>query len=222
MDESHYTKLWQFVRGDLPVAEFEAWTYTDKSLEEALGNALYWEVIAADYRSADVVSSIREQLRKALDPNLKCLCPAVPDLAIIAMGGDRLDLRFFATVREIQRHGGDLWWLYLSRCEVCGQNWMLAQEERIYDDYLLKRLTTGEAEATISDGRWPSDFLTYESVLEIARRLGSTASFVDPRSPALIVSVRDLKVSRVGITATEIAKLLGIEEAHAIELMKIV
>ena len=138
------------------------------------------------------------------------------------MGGDGLDRRFFATVREVRSHGGDLWWLYLSRCQICGQDWMVAQEERIYDDYLLKRLSGGEADGIVNDNYWPGDFLTYEKVLETARRLGSPGGFVDRHSPALIESVRDLKRSRPDISATEIARLLGVEEAHAREIMKAV
>lgn len=53
-------------------------------------------------------------------PMEDCCCHSLADLAVVPMGGDGLDERVFATLEKICDHGGDLWWLYLSKCSACG------------------------------------------------------------------------------------------------------
>jgi len=219
MEQPHLNTLWEFVRGDLAVPEFEAWLYNHDDLEATLGGNLYLEAISANYRNSDEVFDIRQKLHAALPPPSGCLCITLPNLAIVPMGGDGLDERFFATVAEVQPYGRDLWWLHLSRCRVCGQNWMVAQEERLYDDYMLKRLSAHEAGAIVDRDQWPSDFLTYENVLEVGKRLSRAYRFADPLSPTLIDTVRDLKLKRPEITEPEIAGLLGIDPDHVARLI---
>jgi hypothetical protein len=55
---------------------------------------------------------------------------------------------------------------------------MVAQEERIYDEYLLKRLDAAEAQAVVAGGDRPADFISYESVLN---RSGDQRSLRVPR-----------------------------------------
>ena len=81
------------------------------------------------------------------------------DLAVVPMGGDGLDERVFASIMTVCDHGGDQWWLHLERCGACGQNWMIAQEERNYDDYYLRRLNAEVARQVECDGRWPAEFI---------------------------------------------------------------
>jgi hypothetical protein len=73
-----------------------------------------------------------------------CCCRSLADLSVVPMGGDGLDERVFATLERTRDHGGALWWLYLSKCSACGQGWLVAQDERIYDNYYLKRLSSVE------------------------------------------------------------------------------
>ncbi|WP_404339020.1 hypothetical protein AB2M62_07555 [Sphingomonas sp. MMS12-HWE2-04] len=90
-----------------------------------------------------------------------CLCASLPDLAVVPMGGAGFDERVLATIESLCDHGGAQWWLHLARCSACGQHWMIAQEERIYDEHFLKRLSPTEVDAIQADRRWPEDFLTY-------------------------------------------------------------
>lgn len=135
------------------------------------------------------------------------------------MGGDGLDERVFATIELIHHHGERLWWLNLSRCNECGQNWMIAQEERIFDEYFLKRIGDVEMEAILA-GRWPDDFITYERVLEIGHTFAKPCVFLDPLAGSLIWSAEDLRRERPEITADEIARLLGVTPKNAARLLK--
>lgn len=135
------------------------------------------------------------------------------------MGGDGADERVFATLEKVCDHGGDQWWLYLSRCNACEQNWMVAQDDRIHDDYYMRRLSPGEA-AEIMAGRWPDEFITYERVLRTGRTLSSPWTYLDPLDSSLAWTVRDLRRARPEITATEIAYLFGVEPKVAIKLFE--
>ena len=147
-----------------------------------------------------------------------CLCPGLADLAVVPMGFDDLDVRVFATLERVREHGGDPWWLYLSRCSACSQYWLVAQEERIYDDYFLKRLDAEAGDAILDGGDWPVDFLTYERVLALGRAMSSPPRFLDAFAHSLQWTVEDLRKARPGITSKEIAYLLGLTDRHAWQL----
>lgn len=127
------------------------------------------------------------------------------------MGGDGLDERVFESLERTRDHGGDQWWLYLSRCSVCSQDWLVAQDERIYDNYYLKRLGPAEAREIVEANCWPEDFMTYERVLRLGRTLSKAWSFFDPCSPSLVWTAEDLRKERPDITVEEIAYLLAME-----------
>lgn len=154
------------------------------------------------------------------DAKGRCCCPSLPDLAVVPMGGDGLDELVFSTVERVCNHGSDLWWLYMSKCSACGQSWMIAQEERIYDDYYLRRLDAAQAQGVLSEGRWPGEFITYERVLRIGRTLSHAFTYFDPLSPALVHTVNDLRKARPDINVLEIADLLGIPPGNAALLLR--
>ncbi len=101
-----------------------------------------------------------------------CICNTLPDLANVPMGGDGLDEKLFATLENVKNYGEPKWWLYLGKCSTCQQDWLVAQEERIFDEYFLGRLSSEQANRIVKSNIWPEQFLTYESVLKI----GSTLS----------------------------------------------
>ena len=136
------------------------------------------------------------------------------------MGGDGLDERVFASLERTREHGGDQWWLYLAKCSHCRQDWMVAQDERIYDNYYLKRLGPAEAKGVFETNRWPDDFITYERVLRLGRTLAQPWTFLDPRSPSLVWTAEDLVKERPDITVEEIAYLLAIEPKAAAHLLQ--
>lgn len=152
--------------------------------------------------------------------NTDCCCKSLPDLAVVPMGGDGLDERVFASLETMNEHGGDQWWLYVSTCSKCSQDWMIAQDERIYDNYYLRRLAPSAVHGIIEQGNWPEEFLTYERVLRLGITMSKPWTFLDPRSPALVDTAEDLRRERPDISFDEIAYLLAIPVADATRLLQ--
>jgi hypothetical protein len=209
-----------FVRGDLEPLAFERWFLGEQRMEEALGEDLHWDLTSSDYRDGSEVRRLRQLLKDLIKNDASCECWMRRDHDVIPMGCDGQDERFFATVDRIAEHGGRQWWLYLSRCNACEQHWLVAQEERIYDDFFIRRLSSDEAQAIVSDGLWPSTFQTYEEVLATALAMSQPCRFSDPLAGSLIWTVEDLLEENPGITQARIAELLGIEPGHVTALRK--
>jgi len=159
-----------------------------------------------------------DELPHADDAATQCQCGSLADLAVVPMGGEGLDERVFATLDMVCKHGPELWWLYVSQCRQCGQHWLVAQDERIYDTCYLKRLTSVEAQDIMVSGNWPDDFLTYVRVLALGSKMALRWQFVEPFAYSLQFTVEDLRRERPGISPREIASLLGITHAHARKL----
>ncbi|GHH15128.1 hypothetical protein GCM10008023_17570 [Sphingomonas glacialis] len=219
MTAEQHARLWAFVRGESDEISFERWFLAQDDLEVPLGGGLHWNLASADYRDRDVVWELRNSLAQRLEAHEKCKCASIPDLAAIPMGGDGLDERVFATIENVRDHGGDLWWLHLSKCSACGQHWMIAQEERIFDEYFLRRVSKETAKG-ILEHAWPDEFITYERVLKIGHTFATPCVFVDPMSGSLIWSAHDLQKARPEITVDEIARLLGVTPMNAKHLLQ--
>jgi hypothetical protein len=219
MTDAQLQQLRAFARGDLSGGEFEQWFLAQRDLEGPLGEDLHWSLTSGDYRKPDVVRALRQALIEALHPHRQCECLLLRDLCAIPMRGEGLDERVFSTVRPVTDHGGKQWWLYLSRCTTCSQHWMVAQDERIYDEYLLRRMDDGAADRIASNADWPAEFLTYEAVLKALKAFANPPVFLDTLSHALVQTAHDLRQERPSITVEEIAGLLGIDIAHARRLL---
>ena len=148
-----------------------------------------------------------------------CCCNALADFAVVPMGGIGLDELVFSSFKQTIKHGGDQWWLSLSTCLNCRQNWMVAQDERIYGNYYLRRLAPQSMREIVELDWWPEEFLTYERVLMLGKTTGEQWRFEDPRSPALITTAEDLRRQRPEITIEEIADLLAIPVTQAENLL---
>lgn len=221
MNQAQLDRLWAFARGDCAALDFERWFLTQTDLESTLGADLHWSLTSGDYRKPNDVRALRQSLAEALRPHRTCECPLLRDLCAVPMGSDGLDERVFATVRPVKHHGGAQWWLYLSRCTVCGQHWMVAQDERIFDEYLLRRLDDSVALGITSKGAWPHEFLTYEAVLRTCRAFAHPPIFLGDLPSALVQTAHDLRCERPTIAVEEIAALLGVSAAHAKRLLAV-
>jgi hypothetical protein len=136
------------------------------------------------------------------------------------MGGIGLDELVFSSFKEVTKHGGNQWWLYVSTCLACRQDWMVAQDERIYDNYYLRRLAPASLREIVELDWWPEEFLTYERVLILGKATGKFWRFIESRSPALIATAEDLRRERPDITVEEIASLLAIPVVQATDLLR--
>ena len=150
--------IWRFVRGDMPTSEFEQWVYLEPELEELLGTQLYLDVISADFSCDRQAYEIAKALKSFVQAvsDLQCQCITLADLTKVDMGDDS-DL-VFSTFDECARRGDPYWWLSAYRCNRCEQWWLVAQEERHYDVFILKRLSRTQRDLTVNDDLWPSDF----------------------------------------------------------------
>jgi hypothetical protein len=146
-----------------------------------------------------------------------CECSTLGDFAVVGMGGDGRDERVFSTLKEVAKYGDDAWWLYASRCLACGQNWMIAQEERIHDNYYLKRLAVAEMKMIGEQGAWPPDFVRFEDVIRLGPDHKQVARFFDTND--ITDTVKELMEARSEISASEIAYLFVLSEREASRLM---
>ncbi len=219
MTDDELSRLWAFSRGDTPGADFERWFLAQEGLEGPLGEELHWELLAGDYADRDRVWSLRKSLGHVLDPLRQCECPTIRDVAAVPMGGDFYFEKVFETLDRILEYGPEKWWLHVSKCRQCATVWLIARDERIYDEFYLVRL--GEsALADAQSGKWPDHFQTYEAVLAIGRELTNPPRFLDPMARSLQWAVEDLLKERPAISAQEIAHLLGLSDANASALMR--
>jgi len=96
---------------------------------------------------------------------------------------------------------------------------MGAQDERIYDNFYLRRLAPASMREIKELDWWPEEFLTYERVLLLGKANGRHWRFEDPRSPAMVATAEDLRRERPEITIEEIADLLAIPVTQAADLL---
>lgn len=219
MTETQLSYLWKFARGDLERAEFEPWLYEQSDLDLALGDELQFRLSACDFSNRDEVWAIRKELRDALQPYRQCECPLIRDRDVIPMGGEFYSETFFATLDRVVEFGPPRWWLYIDKCRACGTIWLIAQDDRVYDEFFLQRI--GDAELRAAElGNWPKIFSTYEQVLAAGRELSSPPIYLDPVE-GLLGTVEDLLRERSMISMGEVAHLLGVGDYHAKRLMKL-
>jgi hypothetical protein len=207
--EEYFTKIWEFIRGDLSTYEFENIIYND-SFKECCKDDIYLEIISNDYRNKDSTHKLKEKLKeyqREYRP-LECLCIEQPNIAIIDMFKEWE--KIFLPINQIVQRGAPYWWLYLSRCSKCYQYWLVAQEER---------LTSAEGEQIISKNNWPTIFDEYESLLKIGKDAGKSVRFIDPiNSKSLAYTVEDLAQNKPGIKLSQLAALLNLDMNTALAI----
>ena len=201
--------LWRFIRGDMPVPLFEKWAYQNTSIEGVLGADLYFELISTPFSSPDAVEGITRLLQEFAErvDSSQCRCVRVAQVAVI----DMWDEGVFRTFELERERGEPYWWLSMYRCNVCGQAWLVAQEERQNDVFCLRRLVVEERDRLLQKNGWPNDFDQYESLLTLGAAAGHSVRFVDPLCSSLCWTVLDLAKERPGIRVTELAALLNLD-----------
>lgn len=142
---------------------------------------------------------------------LTCRCDDLSRVRVVDFAAHEEDGELaMPQLERLVRAGADRWWLSCRRCPVCDRHWLVAQEERINDVYIIRELQLVEATAIAESGRWPSDFDMYETLLRLGRDAGHIARFVDTRCETLQRTARDLMVQRPGIETHEISELLNV------------
>lgn len=217
MNPEQLRAFWAFARGDTDPRIFEAWFDELDEPERELGPGFGLALQTADYRDEEKVWRLRHALAEHLPAPENCECPTIEDMSVIPMGSDMRFDKIFIAFERIADYGPARWWLHCSRCRACDTAWLIAQDDRIYDDYFLTRLDQHEVDAVVA-GRWPPIFQTYEQVLTLAREISIPPTFFDPMSSSLTDAVDDMVAARPEITDQEIGHLLGIAPAHVAAL----
>ena len=146
-----------------------------------------------------------------------CECGRLENLAVVPMGHHE---DVFRTLDQVRKRGTPWWWLYLSACRACGQKWLVAQEERHNDLFIMRRLDEVATERLLQNNDWPPDFDRYETLLEIGRAAGHSVRFFDVADSPLLHTVTDLARERPGIGVSELASLLNLDPAVADDLAR--
>ncbi len=203
--------IWKFVRGDLPVGDFEQFIYQTSQLRDYLGTDLYFKLIENDYRNKDATFQLKQSLathQRAEHPT-ECKCIELQDLSVIDMGSHE---KVFQTLYEVAIRGQPYWWLYLSGCSKCGQKWLVAQEERHNDIFCLQRIDLETAKRIIDQGIWPTTFDRYEDLLIIGMHAGTGVRFLEPmKSISLRDTIIDVARGRPDVPISHLSKLLNVD-----------
>ncbi len=215
MDDQNQKIMWQFIRGDLPVPEFEKWLYVNNDFESAAGKEFHLEVISTNFKVNPDVYALKEKLEKFMRQKmpLSCECAALPNLAVTDMGSEQ-ENRIWETLEEVKAYGETRWWLALYQCKKCSQYWLVAQESHQYDIHCFKRLEKAEAEAEkiIQNNEWPKHFETLDELVAMSIR------FLNWSSSAPLYSVEYMLRQRPDITHNEIASMLNVDENFVNEI----
>jgi hypothetical protein len=142
-------------------------------------------------------------------------CPhrELPELAVIPMA---VEMPGYRELVRLKDRGSPYWWLWLGECSECSQHWLVAQEERLHDNVIMRRLSDREVGLIVEQDAWPDDFDRYETLLEIGIEHGRLFYYLDPTEQ--LPHIVDLARERPGISVTDLARLLNIDPDVARDL----
>jgi hypothetical protein len=129
----------------------------------------------------------------------RCKCGTLHKLAVVDMGQHQA---IFQTFEHVRDRGAPYWWLYACECRACKRTWVIAQEERQNDVFILRNLEWPATELLLRDNVWPPDFERYEAFLEIGREYGRQVRFLDVEDSSLPGTIADLARERPGIAVS--------------------
>jgi hypothetical protein len=222
-DDEHLDVVLRFLRGDDSPLDFDGWACSEPTLEVWLGPALYLETISTDYRDREAVSLLKQKLTSFAESEAhdSCRCRWLGESAVLDMGEVK-DAGVVGALEPVARRGDPFWWLEMRRCQSCGQGWLIAQEERINDVWIMRRCKE-ELDAALEDDRWPGDFDKYLTLLRIGRQTGHSVRWVAPIGDSRVRDwlrriLADIRAEEPELSLEEAAPLLGIALGDAIAL----
>lgn len=205
--------LWSYIRGDMEERAFEAWVYDNAALEEALGEEDYVTIVSFDFGDArrgaawERIEAVRQIAKRHFRHN--CRCAELKSLAIINMGSHD---EIFASLKRIRRAGPPRWWLAAYVCDDCNQAWLVVQEERVTDNFILRKIDEQQRKLLAERDEWPGEFDTWAQVLE------HLPGGLHP-SDTLAATI-DLAREQPGIHLNRLASILKLDTATADKLAR--
>ena len=118
---------------------------------------------------------------------------------------------------QLRQHPAPQWWLYLAQCCDCRTYWLVAQEERLNDVYVIARLGHSAARRILEEDSWPETFQTYAELLRIGRMHGYAARLANHLDAVPIC--KDLIAQDPSIAPENVARLLNVSVAAGAELL---
>ncbi len=161
------SNLWEFIRGEAVMEDFEAWLYADDALEAGLGEILYRELISCDFDNDSEVSRLLFTLRTGLAKFETCGCALNHRFAVYHGANyfedgypvPEID-QFFASllcVAEIELSGIKF---QLLRCKKCKTSWLLKSDPM--DVAWGAMALTDDDIASLSAGRWNTGLRAFQ------------------------------------------------------------
>jgi hypothetical protein len=147
----------------------------------------------------------------------ECKCATLGKFAVVDLGQNEA---IFATLDRVRERGAPYWWLYACVCRACKTAWLVAQEERQNDIFILWWIEPSAVEEIVRHNVWPPEFERYEDLLEIGRAHGKYVEFLDPEDSSLPWTIADLARERPGIAVSRLALLLNLKLEVAIDLAR--
>ena len=118
--------------------------------------------------------------------------------------------------RELQMlRDSQLWWLWIDHCPICGENWLVAQEEEINDVIVMRRLSQDDMDSILARGIWPDCFNRYDDVIRIAQE-AQRFHFFRPQDQ--LGQVCMLASERPGISVNDLADMLNMNYSETLKL----
>jgi hypothetical protein len=147
--------VWQFVRGALPVSDFETWCYQARDLEDCLGKDFYVEVVATPFDDPSRVAVLKKSLHGWLGEKgyPTCDCFLWGSLKKMGFGREWTENEIDARLELVRKRTP---WLDLRKCCRCGQAWYVACDT-VDDDWYFKRMSEEDVVRALEDV-WPKDF----------------------------------------------------------------
>ena len=209
--------IWEFLRGDMASSDFESWVYSCLEFEELVGKNLYLDLISTNFGKNESVATIKGLLNEFAREQrpFSCWCVTLPNIAAVGMTAEMPELESL----EVKcRKGKEQWWLAEYLCSCCGESWLVAEETRQNDVYLLKRLSLAEKKRIEEEDCWPGDFNSLESLLRLGPEMGHRCTFADPLDSSLSCTAADLAEERPGIGLPDLQELLNLDYETAMSV----
>lgn len=157
-------KIWEFIREDISVKDFEIWVYTTQELKEFLPSEMYFDLFYFDYQKSKnfTIYNLRQLLKEWLVTNHPgdCRCPQIKNKDKYGLSGENnIDLWCFKynyfKNNYITLHSDGYLKLYM--CSKCDTYWCIGEFFE-YGSFVLLRLNATQVEKIRKKNIWPSYF----------------------------------------------------------------
>ena len=204
LSEERAERLWSFVRGDTPGPEFENWLYAWDEAEKVLGSDVYEAAYDTNFARAHDVAAFKSNLKSRLPVPEGCKCCTIPNRGSVGMG----DWAQKVFVGHKMAPGGRPWHRVMS-CTACPEEWLIAEDDLIYDHWILERV----------GGPGLPDTHTYRGLLKAAKASSASVRFSDPENSVMLrAAIEDLAKETPRITLTDLVDLLPISRETTMTL----